>query len=125
MAKIYENAGYLGASIEYHKKLVDFFGDYDHALAVAAWYDKHKGNYVESKKYLEIACENIKVKRDDHEALRKIDMFIKGLSCYRLANAYSSGQGTRQDFVKASQIYKKACDLGLQAGCDAYKLSLC
>lgn len=35
--------------------------------------------------------------------------------------AYCDGEGVRQDFAKAKELYGKACDLGNQFGCDDYK----
>jgi TPR repeat protein len=35
---------------------------------------------------------------------------------------YVNGQGVRQDFKKAKELFGKACDGGMQAGCDQYKV---
>lgn len=34
---------------------------------------------------------------------------------------YATGQGVRQDIVIAKEWFGKACDNGLQQGCDAYR----
>ena len=34
---------------------------------------------------------------------------------------YENGQGVKQDYKKAKDLYKKACDGQLQVGCDYYK----
>lgn len=108
IALIYKNAGYIQDAIKYFQKLVDF-GDYIAALYIGGWHIEEE-NFIEAKKYFEIACENIKDKRD-------MDIEAKRQSCFLLALAYSGGQGTRQDFFKASQNFKKSCDLGLAEGC--------
>ena len=41
--------------------------------------------------------------------------------CYRLGNLYREGEGVRQNDNKAMEFFGKACDLGEQKGCDAYK----
>jgi len=37
--------------------------------------------------------------------------------CLRLGVAYDFGEGVRQDYKKASELYSKACDLGFDRGC--------
>lgn len=37
--------------------------------------------------------------------------------CTGLGAAYYLGKGVRQDYKKASELYSKACDLGLDKGC--------
>ena len=41
-----------------------------------------------------------------------------GKGCFNLGNSYYNGQGVRQDYKKASELYKKACDLGNGSGCN-------
>ena len=41
--------------------------------------------------------------------------------CYNLGVSYNNGRGVKQDFSIAKQYYGKACDLGLQLGCDDYR----
>ena len=43
-------------------------------------------------------------------------------SCYNLGFSYASGEGIKQDYKKASELYAKACDMGLKQGCDNYKI---
>ena len=47
--------------------------------------------------------------------------FDNGTACLNLGWLYYYGQGARQDFAKAKELYGRACDLGLQEGCDKYK----
>ena len=35
---------------------------------------------------------------------------------------YDNGYGVKQDYKKAKEWYGKACDAGVQIGCDNYKL---
>ena len=41
--------------------------------------------------------------------------------CLGLGFLYDKGQGVKQNFSTAKQYYGKACDLGLQLGCDNYR----
>lgn len=45
----------------------------------------------------------------------------EALSCGGLGDLYAEGKGVRQNFSTAKQYYGKACDLGLQVGCDNYR----
>ena len=37
--------------------------------------------------------------------------------CSNLGFAYTNGRGVKQDYVKASEFYAKACDIGNSGGC--------
>ncbi|EET79321.1 Sel1 repeat protein [Campylobacter showae RM3277] len=43
------------------------------------------------------------------------------MGCASLGVLYEYGQGVRQNFPTAKEYYGKACDLGLQLGCDNYR----
>ena len=43
------------------------------------------------------------------------------VACYNLGVSYKNGQGVKQNLKKAKDYYGKACDLGIQQGCDMYK----
>ena len=43
------------------------------------------------------------------------------VACYNLGVSYKKGQGEKQNLKGAKDYYVKACYLGLQQGCDAYK----
>lgn len=45
----------------------------------------------------------------------------EGVACNSLGWLYYNGQGARQDYEKAKELYGKACDLGNQNGCEWYK----
>ena len=40
---------------------------------------------------------------------------------YNLGVMYANGQGLKQDYKKAKDLFGKACDAGIQLGCDYYK----
>ena len=42
-------------------------------------------------------------------------------SCSNLGVLYLKGQGIKHDHIKAIKLFKKACDLGYQRGCDYFK----
>lgn len=63
-----------------------------------------KQQYAEARKFLEKGC--------------RLD---SGLACFGLALSYETGSGARQDFAKAKELAGKACDLGIQQGCEVYK----
>ena len=37
-----------------------------------------------------------------------------------LGTFYETGDGVRQNNITAKELYGKACDMGLQIGCDNY-----
>lgn len=43
-----------------------------------------------------------------------------GGGCFNLGLLYSNGQGVKQDYFKAKELFGKTCDLKLQLGCDNY-----
>lgn len=54
-------------------------------------------------------------------AVNLMKVKVKGAACFNLGGLYYYGRGARQDFAKAKELVGKACDLGLQEGCDKYK----
>jgi len=48
-------------------------------------------------------------------------MRISAFACNNLGIMYLNGLGTRQNLDKAKDYFGKACDLGIQIGCDNYK----
>ena len=63
-----------------------------------------KGDYQKAAELLQKACDGGDVG-----------------GCFGLGVLYETGQGVRQNFSTAKQYYGKACDLGLQLGCDSYR----
>lgn len=106
---IYKNAGHTQEAIKYYEKAIAF-GDYFAANTLGILYYKLE-HFANSFKYVSMACEKLPEKN-------QIDKFIKGEPCYNLAVHYHYGKGTRQDYFKAIQLYKKACDFGNASGCN-------
>ena len=44
----------------------------------------------------------------------------EGSGCFALGYFYMDGVGVRQNYQTAKEYYRKACDLGVQEGCDNY-----
>lgn len=61
-------------------------------------------DYFESMQYNKLACDN-----DNSTA------------CMKLASQYYQGKGSAQNISLAKESFGKACDLGIQRGCDLYK----
>lgn len=59
---------------------------------------------------------------DDIAKLEQDCNLNKAEGCVLLGNAYKYGNGVKQDYSQAKQLYGKACDLGVQLGCDGYKI---
>ena len=53
---------------------------------------------------------------EDIEALQKACDDGNAISCGSLGFLYDNGQGVRQDYKKASELYSKACDMGEAGG---------
>ena len=66
-------------------------------------YDK-LNDYFNAKKYYEIGC-------------NKVGDMQSG-SCHNLGLMYYEGQGVRQDYHKAAELYKKACDMKDAMACN-------
>lgn len=62
-------------------------------------------DYYNSKKYYEIGCD--KGNND----------LIHAENCFNLGIMYHNGKGVRQDYHKAAELYKKACDMKLGDAC--------
>ena len=45
--------------------------------------------------------------------------------CYNAAISYAEGKGVRADFNKAMEFFGKACDLGVQKGCEEILMQQC
>lgn len=42
-------------------------------------------------------------------------------SCFNLGVFYDNGEGVRQNYTKAKELFGRVCDAGHQDGCDRYK----
>ena len=54
---------------------------------------------------------------EDIGALQKACDDGNAISCGSLGFLYGNGQGVRQDYKKASELYSKACDMGYADAC--------
>lgn len=63
------------------------------------------GDFFNAKKYYTIIAQ-------------KTNKYLKGYSHYKLGYMYAYGEGVRQDFNKAREHYKVACDLKYGGGCN-------
>lgn len=106
---IYKNAGRTQEAIKYFNKAIDL-GDYTALHFLGILYDE-QNKFIESFKYFTMACEKINANQD--ETIKK----VKAAACFNLATLYDFGKGRKQDYIKASEFYKIACDLGDFDGC--------
>ena len=109
LGNIYKNAGRTQEAIKYFNKAIDL-GDYTALHFLGILYDE-QNKFIESFKYFTMACEKINANQD--ETIKK----VKAAACFNLATLYDFGKGRKQDYIKASEFYKIACDLGDFDGC--------
>ncbi|ETD24248.1 tetratricopeptide repeat protein [Helicobacter macacae] len=94
----YYVAGRYREAILYYEKAIAL-GDNSGYGTLGDTYAKLQ-DYYNAKKYYEIACN--KGNGDIHQSG----------SCFNLGNnLYYKGQGVRQDYAKAAELWKKACDM--------------
>ncbi|ETD24253.1 tetratricopeptide repeat protein [Helicobacter macacae] len=101
---IYYTAGYYHEAIPYFEKAIAL-GDNSGYDVLGATYDKLQ-DYYNAKKYLEIGCNK-----------GNGDLDQAG-SCYNLGYMYANGKGVRQDYAKAAELWKKACDMKYGFACN-------
>lgn len=71
------------------------------------YYETNKPeNYKEQKELFEKTCE------------------FEAFSCLGLGAIYYNGKGVEKNKTKAEEYYKKACDMGLDRGCEVYKKTI-
>lgn len=96
--------------------------NYGACFGVGSLYLK-QGQYYESQKYYKLVCD--KANSKDAVWLIWIDgltskvpnVEVMKMACYSLARFYYNGLGVRQDYSKALQYNKRACDLGNAKSC--------
>lgn len=97
---VYFSTGYEQQAMLYYEKAASL-GDYlGNANMAYIFYDKE--DYINFVKNAEIACEKL-----DEKKFRE----AKANACWILGDLYREGKGVRQDYHKAHEFYKKACDL--------------
>ncbi|RDU51662.1 sel1 repeat family protein [Helicobacter sp. MIT 01-3238] len=75
-----------------------------YSLLAGAYYKLQ--DYYNAKKYYEIACN------------KGNDEYSQAEDCYNLGVLYNGGQGVRQDYYKAHELWKKACDMKYGFACN-------
>ena len=100
---VYVKAGHYREAIPYFKKAITLKdnGALYNNLGVAY---QHLNDYFSAKKYFEIGCNKVSD--------------AQSLSCYNLGVMYYNGEGVRQDYHKAAELYKKACDMKDAMACN-------
>ncbi|MGX2971559.1 tetratricopeptide repeat protein [Helicobacter sp. T3_23-1059] len=102
---VYHIAGYFREAIPYFEKAIAF----GNSIAYIAYGELGRAyyqlnDYFNAKEYFEIGCNKVS---DIQEA-----------SCYILGLMHFNGKGVRQDFHKAAELYKKACDMKYAGACN-------
>ena len=75
----------------------------------AGIYHYGKNDYQKALPLFKKACDGAK----DKDEVR---------SCSFLGTMYYQSEGVAQDYEEAKKYYKKVCDMGMQSGCDDYKM---
>ena len=103
---LYYYAGRYREAIPYFEKDIALGDNVVYALMMlGATYDKLQ-DYRNAKKYFEIGCN--KGNGDK----------VQAMVCCDLGIMYYNGKGVRQDYNKAQELYKKACDLKSGVACN-------
>lgn len=100
---VYYQAGRYREAIPYFKKAITLGHSVYEALALS--YDKLQ-DYYNAKKYYEIGCN--KGNGD----------LVQSENCYNLGQMYYNGEGVRQSYYKAYELWKKACDMKNTDACN-------
>ena len=98
----YNQAGHYREAIPYFEKAIAFGNSTAYGQLGRAYYQLN--DYFNAKKYFEISCNKVSD--------------IQAESCYNLGVMYVEGQGVRQDYHKAAELYKKACDMKYADACN-------
>ncbi|MGX2973403.1 tetratricopeptide repeat protein, partial [Helicobacter sp. T3_23-1059] len=102
---IYNQAGHYREAIPYFERTIAF----GNSIAYIAYGELGRAYYqlndfFNAKKYYEIGCNKVSN--------------MQASSCYNLGLMYFNGKGVRQDYHKASELWKKACDMKSGLGCN-------
>ncbi len=101
---IYDKAGHYREAIPYYEKLIALGDNSGYGLLGYAYY-KLADNF-NAKKYYEIGCNKGNGDISQSEP------------CCNLGVMYDLGKGVRQDYAKARELYKKACDMKNGVACN-------
>lgn len=97
----YYFAGRYREAIPYYEKAIASGNTLAYTALGNAYYQIE--DYYNAVKYFKIECEKVNAEQ--------------ALSCYNLGVSYTKGQGVRQDYHKAHELYKKACDMKVGEAC--------
>ncbi|MGX2972963.1 tetratricopeptide repeat protein [Helicobacter sp. T3_23-1059] len=92
---IYGIAGHFREEIPYFERAIALGDNRAYYFLGLAYYNLN--DYFNAKKYYEIGCNKVSDMQSE--------------SCYNLGLMYHNGKGVRQDYHKASELWKKACDM--------------
>ena len=99
---IYNGAGHHREAILYFEKAIAL-GDNRAFFDLGGVYHLDLNDYFNAKEYYEIGCNKVSE--------------IQAESCTILGMMYHNGEGVRQDYHKAAELYKKACDMKYADAC--------
>ena len=99
---VYYIAGHFREAIPYFERVVAL-GD-NRAYWLLGYAYLVLNDYLNAKKYFEIGCNKVSD--------------TQSKSCYNLGVMYVEERGVRQDYHKAAELYKKACDMKFGLGCN-------
>ena len=92
---VYHTAGHFREAIPYFERAIALGNNSAYDLLGLTYADLN--DYFNAKKYFEIGCNKVSDMQSE--------------SCYNLGVMYVEGQGVREDYHKARELYKKACDM--------------
>ena len=101
---IYLFAGRYREAIPYYEKAIALGDNGGYGLLGGAYY--RLADNFNAKKYYEIGCNNGNGDISQSEP------------CYNLGLMYHNGKGVRQDYAKAAELWKKACDMKYGDACN-------
>ena len=101
---IYYQVGRYREAIPYLKKAIALGNNSVYVFLGIAYYELQ--DYYNAKKSIETSCNNGNGDLAQSEP------------CYNLGQMYYEGKGVSQDYYKAHELYKKACDMKYGAACN-------
>ncbi|MGX3045274.1 tetratricopeptide repeat protein [Helicobacter sp. T3_23-1056] len=99
---VYSYAGHYRDAIPYFEKAIALGDNRWYYMLGFAYYNLN--DYFNAKRYYENGCNKV----GDTQSK----------SCYNLGLMYTYGEGVRQDYHKAHELYKKACDMKNAMACN-------
>ncbi|MGX2984447.1 tetratricopeptide repeat protein [Helicobacter sp. 23-1048] len=101
---IYNQAGHYREAIPYLEKAIALGDNGAYELLLLGLTYIALNDYFNAKKYFEIGCNKVS--------------YLQSQFCYNLGVMYYNGKGVRQDYHKARELYKKACDMKDAEACN-------